>query len=114
MATKEENVRRLLELAEVLGREPDMSGSTVEIQQRVAEWEEEALACSGSGGEYRDDKPAGECSGLTEARARVTQHMDAFTADGVAIDNIVPAGMTVWIPDANIPDLEAAGLISLI
>lgn len=42
MATKEENIARLQELAVQLGREPDISGSAAEISQRVAEWEEEA------------------------------------------------------------------------
>ena len=42
MATKEQNLKRLDELALILGREPDISGSAAEIAQRVAEWEEEA------------------------------------------------------------------------
>ncbi|EAO9182109.1 DNA breaking-rejoining protein, partial [Salmonella enterica] len=42
MATKEENIARLQELAVQLGREPDISGSAAEISQRVDEWEEEA------------------------------------------------------------------------
>ncbi|EFZ60165.1 DNA packaging protein FI [Escherichia coli LT-68] len=41
MATKEENLKRLCELAERLGREPDVSGSAADIAQRVAELEEE-------------------------------------------------------------------------
>ncbi|WP_053294061.1 DNA-packaging protein FI [Escherichia coli] len=44
MATKEENQKRLRELAGLLGREPDMSGSAADIAQRVAEWEEEVCA----------------------------------------------------------------------
>lgn len=36
MATKEENLKRLCELAERLGREPDVSGSAADIAQRVA------------------------------------------------------------------------------
>ncbi len=40
MATKEQNLKRLDELALILGREPDISGSAAEIAQRVAEWEE--------------------------------------------------------------------------
>ena len=38
MATKEQNLKRLDELALILGREPDISGSAAEIAQRVAEW----------------------------------------------------------------------------
>lgn len=41
MATKEENQKRLRELAGLLGREADMSGSAADIAQRVAEWEDE-------------------------------------------------------------------------
>ncbi len=41
MATKEQNLKRLDELARILGRDPDISGSAAEIAQRVVEWEEE-------------------------------------------------------------------------
>ncbi|EZJ12560.1 DNA packaging FI family protein [Escherichia coli 1-182-04_S4_C3] len=41
MATKEENLNRLRQLADLLGREADMSGSAADIAQRVSEWEEE-------------------------------------------------------------------------
>ncbi|HBA7074043.1 TPA: DNA-packaging protein FI [Escherichia coli] len=44
MATKEENLNRLRELAGLLGREADMSGSAADIAQRVSEWEEELVA----------------------------------------------------------------------
>ncbi len=44
MATKEENQKRLRQLAGLLGREADMSGSAAEIAQRVSEWEEEMLS----------------------------------------------------------------------
>ncbi|MFK3627012.1 DNA-packaging protein FI, partial [Escherichia coli] len=40
MATKEENQKRLRELAGLLGREADRSGSAEDIAQSVAEWEE--------------------------------------------------------------------------
>lgn len=113
MATKEENVKRLLELAAVLGREADISGSAVDIQQRVAEWEEEMLAFTGAGNETRDAGTGGQ-AGLVEVRVRVTQHMEAFTADGTVIDDIVPAGMTVWIPAKNASVLEDAGLTDTI
>ncbi len=44
MATKEENLNRLRQLAGLLGREADMSGSAADIAQRVSEWEEELAA----------------------------------------------------------------------
>ena len=37
MATKEENLNRLRQLAGLLGREADMSGSAADIAQRVSE-----------------------------------------------------------------------------
>lgn len=47
MATKEENQKHLRQLAGLLGREADMSGSAADIAQRVSEWEEElAASCS--------------------------------------------------------------------
>ncbi|MBZ9181074.1 DNA-packaging protein FI [Escherichia coli] len=44
MATKEENQKRLRQLAGLLRREADMSGSAADIAQRVSEWEEELAA----------------------------------------------------------------------
>ncbi|EFG2179474.1 DNA-packaging protein FI, partial [Escherichia coli] len=44
MATKEENQKHLRQLAGLLGREADMSGSAADIAQRVSEWEEELTA----------------------------------------------------------------------
>ncbi|WP_213084581.1 DNA-packaging protein FI, partial [Escherichia coli] len=44
MATKEENQKHLRQLAGLLGREADMSGSAADIAQRVSEWEEELAA----------------------------------------------------------------------
>ncbi|HHZ0569202.1 TPA: DNA-packaging protein FI, partial [Escherichia coli] len=44
MATKEENLNRLRQLAGLLGREADMSGSAADIAKRVSEWEEELAA----------------------------------------------------------------------
>ncbi|EER9977653.1 DNA-packaging protein FI, partial [Escherichia coli] len=57
MATKEENQKRLRELAGLLGREADMSGSAADIAQRVSEWEEE-LAASREGIMYGDESGA--------------------------------------------------------
>ncbi|ENW9111081.1 DNA-packaging protein FI, partial [Escherichia coli] len=54
MATKEENLNRLRQLADLLGREADMSGSAADIAQRVSEWEEE-LAVSPEGIMHSDE-----------------------------------------------------------
>ncbi|MBN0438371.1 hypothetical protein JTM67_38495, partial [Pseudomonas aeruginosa] len=53
--SKETDLKRLQELATALGRTPDLSGSAADIRQRVAEWEEEALALSGDEGDGSDD-----------------------------------------------------------
>ncbi|MEE6988700.1 DNA-packaging protein FI [Escherichia coli :H19] len=57
MATKEENLNRLRQLAGLLGREADMSGSAADIAQRVSEWEEE-LAAFREGIMYGDESGA--------------------------------------------------------
>ena len=57
MATKEENLNRLRQLAGLLGREADMSGSAADIAQRVSEWEEE-LAVSPEGIMHSDESGA--------------------------------------------------------
>ena len=57
MATKEETLNRLRQLAGLLGREADMSGSAADIAQRVSEWEEE-LAVSPEGIMHSDESAA--------------------------------------------------------
>lgn len=64
MATKEENLNRLRQLADLLGREADMSGSAADIAQRVSEWEEE-LAVS----------PEGLCTLMRAGLIKITQTM---------------------------------------
>ena len=55
MATKEENLNRLRQLAGLLGREADMSGSAADIAQRVSE---EELAVSPEGIMHSDESGA--------------------------------------------------------
>lgn len=64
MATKEENLNRLRQLAGLLGREADMSGSAADIAQRVSEWEEE-LAVS----------PEALCTLMRAGLIKITQTM---------------------------------------
>ncbi len=44
---KKKNQKHLRQLAGLLGREADMSGSAADIAQRVSEWEEELAASPG-------------------------------------------------------------------
>lgn len=57
MATKEQNIARLKELAVILAREPEINGTAAEIAYRVAEWEEEAAVMAEAG--HHDDGQTG-------------------------------------------------------
>lgn len=57
MTTREENLNRLCQLAGLLGREADMSGSAADIAQRVPEREEE-LAISPESIMHSDESEA--------------------------------------------------------
>ncbi|EJR6248037.1 DNA breaking-rejoining protein, partial [Salmonella enterica] len=102
MATKEENIARLQELAVQLGREPDISGSAAEISQRVDEWEEEAGGMpAGENAETTASDPLDEpgavksglhLSGFVLIRATRTLHIHALAADSDRILDTVQAG----------------------
>ncbi|EAN2415205.1 DNA breaking-rejoining protein [Salmonella enterica] len=121
MATKEENVVRLQELAVQLGREPDISGSAAEISQRVAEWEEEAGGIPG--GEHAEttasdpqDEPGAvksslHSSGFVLIRALHTLHIDALAADSDRVLDTVQAGDSARIPAIYVDELAGDGLI---
>ena len=121
MATKEDNIKRLRELAVVLGREVDISGSAMEIRQRVMEWEEEAGAGSGEesfpGQKAIYSLPApvpGAGAGITvrvTVRALKTLHIPAFTPEGREIADAVIAGLEVQIQECHFRELESAGLV---
>jgi hypothetical protein len=127
MATKEENIVRLRELAIALGREVDTSGSAMDISQRVMEWEEELEAGNDGGG--HDDPRADHGSGKSQVyqagtggeeipdswvvvRIVKTIHTEAMTMDGRVINDLVKAGTTVRIPKTNLLELESAGLVA--
>ncbi|HDD8701133.1 TPA: DNA-packaging protein FI [Escherichia coli] len=92
MAKKDENLKRLKELSELLGREPDMSGSAADIAQRVAELEEElgdvdgtdsqASALTGHENEVVSAQPDTviDTAALVTVVALVTLHTDALHA----------------------------------
>ncbi|EAA1980162.1 DNA breaking-rejoining protein [Salmonella enterica] len=121
MATKEENVVRLQELAVQLGREPDISGSAAEISQRVAEWEEEAGGIpGGENAEMTADDPQDEpgavksslhSTGFALIRALHTLHIDALAADSDRVLDTVQAGDSARIPAIYVDELVGDGLI---
>lgn len=121
MATKEENVARLQELAVQLGREPDISGSAAEIRQRVAEWEEEVNGMpDGENTEAAADAPQGEpgseksrihLSGLVLIRAVRTLHIHALAVDSDRVLDTVLAGDSARIPAMYVDELAGDGLI---
>lgn len=99
MAAKEQNLKRLGELARILGREPDISGSAAEIAQRVAELEEELGNMDDTDSQDKSVPPENVLTGhenevvsaqpgtviqdtaeLVTVVARVTLHTDALHA----------------------------------
>ncbi|EAA5647411.1 TPA: DNA breaking-rejoining protein [Salmonella enterica subsp. enterica serovar Chester] len=123
MATKEENIGRLQELAVQLGREPDISGSAAEISQRVAEWEEESGGMSDkedtetlANTPQAQDEPESaksntHLSGFALIRAVRTLHIHALAADRDRILDTVQAGDSARIPAIYVDELAGDGLI---
>ncbi|EFR3657685.1 DNA breaking-rejoining protein [Salmonella enterica] len=116
MATKEENIARLQELAVQLGREPDISGSAAEIRQRVAEWEEEAGENAEMTADDLQDEPgtvksSPHSSGFVLIRAVRTLHIYALAADSDRVLDTVLAGDSARIPARYVDELTGDGLI---
>ncbi len=120
--SKETDLKRLQELATALGRTPDLSGSAADIRQRVAEWEEEALALSGDEGDGSDgniidgelitrteEKPA--ASGWRRVKARQTFHAHAREVDSDRRKELILLDEVVRVPEAVLARLIAAGLV---
>lgn len=116
MSAKDDNIKRLQELAVLLGRKADISGSAAEIQQRLAEWEEEAadLDDDGDGQHHTSNKaPGGEVSptGWVAVQVLKTLHIPALTLDGREISDAVDAGSQVQIRECHFSELNDAGLV---
>ncbi|ENP3803865.1 DNA breaking-rejoining protein [Salmonella enterica] len=121
MATKEEYIARLQELAAQLGREPDLSGSVVEIRQRITELEEEMGGTpAGENTETTASDPQDEpgavksslhSSGFVLIRAVRTLHIHALAADSDRVLETVPAGEPARIPAGYVDELAGDGLI---
>ncbi|ENQ4102933.1 DNA-packaging protein FI [Salmonella enterica] len=120
MATKEENIQRLRELATRLGRDPDVSGSAAELSQRVMEWEEEAEAeaeaehlpaVENDSDESIVPPGIGQRSERVLIRALCTLHICAIDPDSNRELDMVMAGNPARISQHDVDELIAAGLI---
>ncbi|EJA0175007.1 DNA-packaging protein FI [Salmonella enterica subsp. enterica serovar Panama] len=116
MATKEENIQRLRELATRLGRAPDVSGSAAELSQRVMEWEEEAEAEAEHLPAVENDSDEsivppgiGQRSERVLIRALRTLHICAIDPDSNR--ELDMAGNPARISQHDVDELIAAGLI---
>lgn len=122
---KKDDVKRLQELAAMLGREADISGSAAEIRQRLDEWEEEAgsqsdtddsdqqvneSAVSGDAEGTKDDN-ANSTIRMVLIRARRTLHIDALSADSDRPVEVVKEGEMARISADLLDELTEAGLV---
>lgn len=118
MAAKDENIKRLQELAILLGRKADTSGSAADIQQRMAEWEEEVEDLGNDGNENENittsnEKPPVEVNptGWVVVQTLKTLHIPALTLEGNEISDAVTTGATVQVLESHFHELVKAGLV---
>lgn len=129
MATREQNIARLKELAELLGREPDIKGTAAEIAYRVAEWEEEAAvmmdtetvgdkkngdAGSGESAPEHGDNQQDDEDGLVRVRMLHTVHLCARAEQGDGVVSLAVKGSVVRIPVEKLQALIAANLVECV
>ncbi|EFM6596656.1 DNA breaking-rejoining protein [Escherichia coli] len=114
--TKEQMTERLQELAVILGREADISGSKADLKQRLAEWEEEAVGFDGeeTGKEEVGNDASGDGMhserGLARVRMLKTAHMPACDAVTGKMLMFARASSVVLVNEAAVPALLADGL----
>lgn len=112
--TKPQMVARLRDLANVLGRDADVSGSSAEIAQRLAEWEEEAAVSSGDDNtvSHGDGDAAEHGSSLCDERVLVrmllTAHMDAWDKSGDQRLEFAQAGDVVMVASSVLDGLVSS------
>ncbi|ATI62792.1 DNA-packaging protein FI [Edwardsiella tarda] len=115
--TKPQMVARLRDLANVLGRDADVSGSSAEIAQRLAEWEEEAAVASGDDNtvdmiSHGDGDAAEHGSSLCDERVLVrmllTAHMDAWDKSGDQRLEFAQAGDVVMVASSVLDSLVSS------
>ena len=118
--TKEQMTERLQELAVILGREADISGSKADLEQRLAEWEEEAAGLDGeeTGAEVEAEEVGNDASvdgmhsgrGVVRVRMLKTAHMPACDAVTGKMLMFAMASSVVLVNEAAVPALLADGL----
>ncbi|EJF1946184.1 hypothetical protein M8A54_000394 [Salmonella enterica] len=121
MSAKEQNIRRLKELAALLGREADTSGSAADIAQRVAEWEEEldsdgqtGAVSEGAVSLTADVSGSEEPGGLVRVRMLYTVHLNAVAADSEEEVALAQKGTCVRISAEKLAVLVTAGLVEAV
>ncbi|BDY51228.1 DNA breaking-rejoining protein [Escherichia coli] len=115
--TKEQMTERLQELAVILGREADISGSKADLEQRLAEWEEEA-ECIHQTDEISDEVPEVQktervtqnATDLVRVRMKVTAHLCAFDERGTRRVEFALAGQIVSLEPHRLASVIAAGV----
>ncbi|HIF3244301.1 DNA-packaging protein FI [Salmonella enterica] len=118
MSSKEQNIQRLKELATLLGRDADVSGSAADVAQRVAEWEEELEADGAAGTDSESAVPltadasgGNETDGLVRVRMLYTVHLNAVADDSDNEVALAQKGTCVRIPAEKLALLVQAGLV---
>ncbi|HGB4478367.1 TPA: DNA-packaging protein FI [Salmonella enterica subsp. enterica serovar Chester] len=119
MSSKEQNIQRLKELATLLGRDADVSGSAADVAQRVAEWEEELEADGAAGTDSESAVPltadasgGNETDGLVRVRMLYTVHLNAVADDSDNEVALAQKGTCVRIPAEKLALLVQVGLVS--
>ncbi|MEB0968359.1 DNA-packaging protein FI [Citrobacter braakii] len=113
--TKEQMTERLQALAAILGREADISGSKADLEQRLAEWEEEA-ECIHQTDDISDEvseaqKPervTQNATDLVRVRMKVTAHLCAFDEHGTRRVEFALAGQVVSLESHRLANVIAA------
>ncbi|WP_454719313.1 DNA-packaging protein FI [Citrobacter freundii] len=115
--TKEQMTERLQELAVILGREADISGSKADLEQRLAEWEEEAESIHQTDDISDEVSEAQKTERVTQnatdrvrVRMKVTAHIDAFNEHGSRRVEFAPAGQVVSLESHRLASVIAAGV----
>ncbi|EHT7508920.1 TPA: DNA-packaging protein FI [Escherichia coli] len=117
MMTKEQMTERLQALAVILEREADISGSKADLEQRLAEWEEEA-ECIYQTDEISDEVPEVQktesvtqnATELVRVRMKVTAHLCAFDEHGTRRVEFALAGQIVSLEPHRLASVIAAGV----
>lgn len=115
--TKEQMTERLQELAVILGREADISGSKADIEQRLAEWEEEAECIQEHEETSRievEEEPLKNATeyltGRVRVRMKVTAHLEALDEYGERRVEFATAGRVVCVEKHLCSGLITAGI----